>query len=816
MATFLQARKAGFSGTFNDWVAAGRPSGGSGGTTDRTQQIGTSSTSDGRSFLLPQDSGTSVTQQQPASQTTTTQQFQTRQAPTVATPEQPAVSLSSGQDDGFDALSDRDKQIQILLKQSKGENLTDAERTFRISQFLDQQTVTRDDIAPGIGDTLAGQLSDAETRLGRTENELKTDRDKAIEQKRRELDALVAGREDELRAAGRREQDAAGTRLSFSGFGRSTFAADQAGQIQKRVEDQVTAARRAADVELELFRRRLEGADEETLSGLRNEVSGIRNQIREFELESAMQVAELNRQNELAFEESFSNLLQTLEPQGVSQKSIDKSVSELLGYASDEFGNPIFTDDSGNPVPLPKENDVEWGSTTDMFGNTIFYDKSNPANQISPGQNVAFTNQRGAPASSPTSTVDGVQSFGEGEVYTRDDGSQGTLGENCVKWAREQVPSLPFGLFNKQDKINAINFAEEQGFGSRNMQLAQVGDAILTGEGNVGHAAVIQDIDPQTGELILAEANYTPGQVTAGRRISMNDPKIYGFVSANLPGAQSSVVNEGATNEGYNPAIAAQVVASTTEERREFGAEQETAFRNWEKNFDPKKLPAQFKNPAAFAQFQTDYAAWNANKSPIEKLTQNELTLANSNANKFDSQPVVKNFVEVQNKAASINRIIDSGVGGPGDLALVFEFMKALDPTSVVRESEFESAAKSGNFFKGAFAQFNGKFTEGSFLTPEVRESFRTLAGEKFNVIQQQYDNTYDEFAKRINNVAGSDVAPLLLTDHRIEGLFDSPQGVQQSGLTTTRAEVQQAAQEFGMSFDEYANLLRQNGYNIQ
>ena len=69
--------------------------------------------------------------------------------------------------------------------------------------------------------------------------------------------------------------------------------------------------------------------------------------------------------------------------------------------------------------------------------------------------------------------------------------------------------------------------------------------------------------------------------------------------------------------------------------------------------------------------------------------------------------------------------LIDSGVGGPGDLMLVFEFMKALDPTSVVRESEYESAAKSGNIFAGAYARFNGYLKEkGGFLPENVKKSF--------------------------------------------------------------------------------------------
>ncbi len=118
----------------------------------------------------------------------------------------------------------------------------------------------------------------------------------------------------------------------------------------------------------------------------------------------------------------------------------------------------------------------------------------------------------------------------------------------------------------------------------------------------------------------------------------------------------------------------------------------------------------------------------------------------------FESSPIVQNFVDVQNKKRSVDAIIEMGVGGPGDLALVFEFMKALDPTSVVRESEYESAAKSGNIFLGTMAKFNGYLkAEGGFLPDSVKNSFKAITNEKYNIVAQQYDNYYNETARKIN-----------------------------------------------------------------
>lgn len=119
----------------------------------------------------------------------------------------------------------------------------------------------------------------------------------------------------------------------------------------------------------------------------------------------------------------------------------------------------------------------------------------------------------------------------------------------------------------------------------------------------------------------------------------------------------------------------------------------------------------------------------------------------------FRGEPIVKNYNEVVNKKLSVDRIIENGVGGPADLALVFEFMKALDPTSVVRESEYESAAKSGNIFAGTFARFNGYFRpEGGFLPESVQKQFQNLVNQKLSVAQQLYNNVanqYEQIAER-------------------------------------------------------------------
>jgi surface antigen len=122
----------------------------------------------------------------------------------------------------------------------------------------------------------------------------------------------------------------------------------------------------------------------------------------------------------------------------------------------------------------------------------------------------------------------------------------------------------------------------------------------------------------------------------------------------------------------------------------------------------------------------------------LNQLSDNERALMTQ----YTSNPIVKDFNEVQNNKLKIENIVKNGVGGPADLALVYTFMKSLDPTSVVRESEYESAAKSGNIFQGIFARFNGYFKDkGGRLPDNVKNEFLNLANQSYGAREQQYNN---------------------------------------------------------------------------
>lgn len=131
--------------------------------------------------------------------------------------------------------------------------------------------------------------------------------------------------------------------------------------------------------------------------------------------------------------------------------------------------------------------------------------------------------------------------------------------DNCVLFARSENPSLPYGLFTRADKKNAIQQFGVQNNGGNSMDGIKVGDSILTSEsakGSVsGHAAIVSGIKKNpdgSTSLVLREANFTAGQITEGREISATDPKIYGYIAKGKQSNAQVVSPETQMQRGQN------------------------------------------------------------------------------------------------------------------------------------------------------------------------------------------------------------------------------------------------------------------------
>lgn len=132
----------------------------------------------------------------------------------------------------------------------------------------------------------------------------------------------------------------------------------------------------------------------------------------------------------------------------------------------------------------------------------------------------------------------------------------------------------------------------------------------------------------------------------------------------------------------------------------------------------------------------------------------------------WNKLPPVRDF---QTQAAAMGRI-SAAAGtnsGPGDIALIFNYMKLLDPGSVVREGEFATAETAGGVSEQVRGLYN-RLINGERLTPEMRQEFLRAAGQVYGSAEQGYVNVRDQYAQiaRRYNLNPDEV----LTDYRFSG----------------------------------------------
>jgi len=108
-----------------------------------------------------------------------------------------------------------------------------------------------------------------------------------------------------------------------------------------------------------------------------------------------------------------------------------------------------------------------------------------------------------------------------------------------------------------------------------------------------------------------------------------------------------------------------------------------------------------------------------------------------------------KEFVKVRD---AYGRILSTDASAAGDLALIFNYMKILDPGSVVREGEFATAQNSAGVSNRVRAQYN-KVKSGERLTPETRADFLQqaqnlylTAADSQSYLESEYQTYAEEY----------------------------------------------------------------------
>lgn len=140
---------------------------------------------------------------------------------------------------------------------------------------------------------------------------------------------------------------------------------------------------------------------------------------------------------------------------------------------------------------------------------------------------------------------------------------------------------------------------------------------------------------------------------------------------------------------------------------------------------------------------------------------QKAFTRASSLRDDYRQSPAYKQYATVLPQLG----IIESAGKNPtaaGDLALVYSYVKTLDPNSTVRESEFANAAQAGAFGDKVKAAV-GRALKGTLLDDTMRADFVKTARQTFESYKAQklaLDRAYEQLAAKSQVPADMVITP--------------------------------------------------------
>ena len=241
-------------------------------------------------------------------------------------------------------------------------------------------------------------------------------------------------------------------------------------------------------------------------------------------------------------------------------------------------------------------------------------------------------------------------------------------------------------------------------------------------------------------------APAAPAAPTIGQRLGtafrqpLTSPTGMGIMSAALTGLEQAGPQPVPTSTGQILARmgAAGLQAYSQAEKARQAREAAEAKARQDEEYRQQMLQLKKEEISATTEAARIKASGDASTKQVER----EMTRAK------DFRAASKDF-----DAANLNygRIVANATApnptGATDIAMIFNFMKMLDPTSVVRGSEYEAAAGAGSLLRSLGVQYNRLFNnEDEKLAPEVRRAFLQTAAETFEPYIDAQELVEDDF----------------------------------------------------------------------
>lgn len=207
---------------------------------------------------------------------------------------------------------------------------------------------------------------------------------------------------------------------------------------------------------------------------------------------------------------------------------------------------------------------------------------------------------------------------------------------------------------------------------------------------------------------------------------------------------QNGLLDEGEMSETYDPNAFNEFMSATKKEADKFGTPEE--IPGMPGHVGQKNLTT--------GQYTNIKDIEEANRKRIKEARTSDAKEAkdlveSSSKLRKEYNQLSKDFISIRDAR---NRVIAAGSdpSAAGDLALIFNYMKVLDPSSVVRESEFATAENAGSVPERTRAAYN-KVLRGERLSEPQRKDFLDRTERLYKPqrkSQQRLMKSYSELSK--------------------------------------------------------------------
>ena len=256
-----------------------------------------------------------------------------RKLPTVATPEDPVKNFNVGAL-VYDETNPEDYLLKLKAKTATGKSPTEQE----IYQWYIAEKAFADMQKANVAtDPFADRQSELQKRLEQAQaTELSSDA-KALEEYKKSLEAQYESSRQELLASWARQKDAAQQVFSFSGFGRSSDAADTAVQIQQKTDSAINNLNLAMQAEIALKEAELAGSDGDTLSAINEEIASYRKAAQDWQIDAIKSTQEANAKWGASYMDAIMNLAAAATKSGIELGDA-KNIQEMASLAKNADG----------------------------------------------------------------------------------------------------------------------------------------------------------------------------------------------------------------------------------------------------------------------------------------------------------------------------------------------------------------------------------------------------------------------------------------------------------------------------------------------